>query len=65
MKKENKILEENYPEAIRKALQKLDIVTLNPMQREVLSSDVQRDLLLLSPTGSGKTLAFCCRYCLY
>lgn len=58
MTKENKILEENYPEAIRKTLQKLDIVALNPMQREVLSSDVQRDLLLLSPTGSGKTLAF-------
>ena len=58
MKQENKILAENYPELIRKALRKLGIEALNPMQREVLASDVRRDLLLLSPTGSGKTLAF-------
>ena len=40
-------------------LTKLRIEKLNPMQKEVLSSDLStRDLILLSPTGTGKTIAY-------
>ncbi len=36
---------------------RLGISELNPMQKEMMSSQA-RDVVLLSPTGSGKTLAF-------
>lgn len=36
---------------------RLGIAELNPMQRELMSSQA-RDVVLLSPTGSGKTVAF-------
>lgn len=44
---------------IQKALDKLGIEALNPMQRAALRANKEGiDLVLLSPTGSGKTLAF-------
>ena len=44
---------------LAKALEKLSISQLNPMQLNA-SENIQKgnDLVLLSPTGSGKTLAF-------
>ena len=43
----------------RRALEKLAIVSLTPMQEDALqSARKQNDVILLSPTGTGKTLAY-------
>jgi superfamily II DNA/RNA helicase len=41
-----------------KALEKLKITQLNPMQEAALAAAGQQDVVLLGPTGSGKTLGF-------
>lgn len=44
---------------LQQILSRMQIASLNPMQKAVLDSyDRQRDFVLHSPTGSGKTLAF-------
>lgn len=49
----------NTTDHIQKALEKIGIDTLNPMQQAAISANkAGKDLVLLSPTGSGKTLAF-------
>ena len=41
-----------------KALEKLNITQLNPMQEAALEAAGKQDVVLLGPTGSGKTLGF-------
>lgn len=49
----------NTSDKLQKALEKLGIDALNPMQQAAISANLKgKDLVLLSPTGSGKTLAF-------
>lgn len=46
-------------EIIEGVRERLGIMELNPMQKEMLGKASEgRDIILLSPTGSGKTLAF-------
>ncbi|MDB5263061.1 MAG: helicase [Adhaeribacter sp.] len=43
---------------LQQALEKLNIIELNPMQEAALEAARHQDLILLAPTGSGKTLGF-------
>ena len=43
---------------LKKALENLQIASLNEMQNAALAAAKKGDVVLLSPTGSGKTLGF-------